>query len=162
METYGESLHKATNDPVVFAYITSNESLKAALQGRTDDPKIIIIGAPLNEIVLKVKSDKKKGRDETVRLVSEELNNIVSESAAQKPNCLHLIMPPFLRQDPNWIEKRMGLALFYIKDFVGKKGIWNVAVGSNVEIIELTTLGISNVKYKCASNSIDPKEEDQK
>jgi len=133
MEMYGESLHKAANDEVVFAYVNSNESLKTALQ-RDDEPTIIIIGAPLNEIAHKVKTDKKKGRDETVRLVIEELNNIVSESAGQKPNCLHLIMPPFLRQDPNWIEKRMGLALFYTKDQVGKKGIWNIAVGSNVDI----------------------------
>lgn len=144
MEVYGETLHKAVNDLVVFDHVNSNESLKLSLLGREDDPSIIIIGSPLNEIALKVKSDKKKGRDETVRIVLEEQTNIVSESATNRPNCIHLIMPPFLRQDPNWIEKRMGLALFYIKDYVCKKAICNLGVGSNVEIAT-TDLGSDKV-----------------
>ncbi len=120
---------------VKFEFVTSNESLKLALQDREDTPTIVIFGCPLNEVVVKVKTDKKKGRDETLRMVLEEQSNIVSASAKENNTCFHLVMPPFLRMDPPWIEKRMKLAIFYTTDHVSVKGLWNTAIGSCPEII---------------------------
>ncbi len=105
LHQYGQALNDSVSEEIKFEFINSNESLKASLAAREDNPKIIIIGSPLNEIALKVRSDKKKGRDETVRLVVEEQINIVEESSAKLSNTLHLVMPPFMRQDPAWIEK---------------------------------------------------------
>jgi len=135
IETYKESLEKSISDDIIFEFVTSNESLRLALQDREDNPSIVIFGSPLNEVSLKVKSDKKKGRDETLRVVLDEQSNIISESARQNTSCLHLVMPPFLRQEPDWIEKRMKLASFYTNDHVSVKAIPNTAVGSNVEIL---------------------------
>jgi len=135
LEIYKEALEKSISDDVKFEFVTSNESLKLALQDREDSPTIVIFGSPLNEVVLKVKSDKKKGRDETLRIVLEEQSVIVSASARQNTGLLHLVMPPFLRQEPDWIEKRMKLAAFYTTDHVSVKAISNTAVGSTIEIL---------------------------
>jgi len=89
LETYKEALEKSICDDVKFEFVTSNESLKLALQDREDSPSIVIFGSPLNEVVLKVKTDKKKGRDETLRLVLEEQSAIVSASAKQNTRSLH-------------------------------------------------------------------------
>jgi hypothetical protein len=40
-----------------------------------------------------------------------------------------------LRQEPNWVQTRMKLAIFYTTDHVAVKGIYNTAVGSLVEIV---------------------------
>jgi len=135
LEVYKAALEKSISDDVKFELVTSNESLRVALQDREDSPTIVIYGSPLNEVALKVKSDKKKGRDETLRVVLEEQSEIISASAAQNTNTLHLVMLPFLRQEPSWIQSRMKLAVFYTTDHVSTKGIFNTAVGSQVEIV---------------------------
>jgi len=43
-------------------------------------------------------------------------------------------MPPFLRQDPNWMEEKLSLVMFYIKLSVSKQSPQNTAVGSSIEI----------------------------
>ena len=113
---------------------TNNESLKLELEGCVVTPKIIIIGAPLNEVAFKISKNSKRGKDETVRSVVEEQNKIVSKSASEKDQCLHLIVPPFLRQEPKWIEEKVKLCLFYQKEFIEQSSLWNVAIGNPVQI----------------------------
>jgi hypothetical protein len=89
IEVYKVALEKSVNDTIKFEFVTSNESLKLALQDREDNPSIVIFGSPLNEVALKVKSDKKKGRDETLRVVLEEQSEIISASAKQNTTSIH-------------------------------------------------------------------------
>ena len=129
-----ERLAAATREEIKFVMATNNESLKLELEGREDTPKIIIIGAPLNEVAYKISKNSKRGKDETVRSVVEEQNKIVSKSATEKDQCLHLIVPPFLRQEPKWIEEKVKLCLFYQKEFIEQNSLWNVAIGNPVLI----------------------------
>ena len=135
----GDRLSAATGEEIVFAMVTNNESLKVELEGRKDSPKIVIIGAPLNEIAFKISKNSQKGKDETVKQVVEEQNKIVTASAGVLDQCLHLLTPPFLRLEPKWIEKKIKLCLFYQKEYIDQNSIWNVAMG-NPTIIETTDL----------------------
>ena len=131
----GDRLSTATGEEVVFCMVSNNESLKVELEGRKDSPKIIVIGAPLNEIAFKVAKNASKGRDATVRAVVEEQIKIITKSAGEKTQCLHLICPPFLRQEPKWIEEKVKLCLFYQKEFIDKDSPWNVAIANPVQIV---------------------------
>ena len=128
--TNGERMSAAVGEEIQFKMVTNNESLKVELDGREDNPKIIIIGAPLNEIAFKVAKNQKRGRDETVRIVVEEMIKLIAKSAGEKTQCLHLVLPPFLRQEPRWIEEKLELCLFYQKKHIDSNSIWNLALGN--------------------------------
>jgi hypothetical protein len=133
----GERMSASVGKQITFYMATSNESIKLQLeQEREDMPEIIIIGTPVNEIVQKVARNKNKGRDETIRSVLEEHNKIISDSAKTKENCIHLVVPPFLRTDPEWIQDRIRLGAFYVKDFIARGGPWNVVLASTVDIVK--------------------------
>ena len=130
----GERLSAAVGEEILFNMVSNNESLKVELEGRVDNPKIIIIGAPLNEIAYKVAKNQKRGRDETVRIVVEEMIKVAAKSAGDKSQCLHLILPPFLRQEPRWIEEKLELCLFYQKKHIDSNAIWNLALGNPLQL----------------------------
>ena len=130
----GERLSAAVGEEILFNMVTNNETLKVELEGRTDNPKIIIVGAPLNEIAFKVAKNQKRGRDETVRIVVEEMIKVLAKSAGEKTQCLHLILPPFLRQEPRWIEEKLELCLFYQKKHIDSNAIWNLALGNPLQL----------------------------
>jgi len=132
--TYKEGLIKEVKSEVTFEFISTNESLGLALNNRQDNPSIIIFGCPLNEIIATLVKYPNKGRDQTIRAVTEKHNKIVNTHAAANINCLHVIMPPFLRTDPVWIEDRLSLILYYTKEFVSKHSPHNTAVGSIITI----------------------------
>ena len=136
METYGESLSMAVGEEVLFEFVSSVESLRLALTGRKDEPSIVVAGSPLNEIASIVNKNQKKGRDETVKMVIEDMVKAMVASAVANPTCAHIVMPPFARQDPKWIEEKVKLAYFYTKDGISeaKKRAYNLAVGSIVDI----------------------------
>ena len=134
IEVYGETLSSSVGDEVVFEFVSSVESLRLALTTREDTPSVVIIGSPLNEIATRINKNQKKGKDETVKTVIQEQVRTVALSAEANPTCLHLIMPPFIRQDPKWIEDKVSLALFYNKQEVTKAKACNLAVGSLVDI----------------------------
>ena len=134
MEIYGETMSASVGDVVLFEFVSSVESLRLALTTREDIPSVVIIGSPLNEIATRITKNQKKGKDETVKTVIQEQVKIVASSAKANPDCLHLIMPPFIRQDPKWIEEKVSLALFYNKQEVTKSKACNLAVGSLVDI----------------------------
>jgi len=132
--TYKEGLIKEVKDDVIFEFISTNESLGLALAKRQDKPSIIIFGSPLNEIVATLVKYPTKGRDQTIRSITEKHNKIINIHAAANIHCLHVIMPPFLRTEPVWIEDRLSLILYYTKEFVSRHSPHNTAVGSNVAI----------------------------
>ena len=134
MEVYGESLSRAVDDLVNFEFFSSVESLRLLLTSREVNPSIIVAGSPLNEIASRITKNTKKGKDETVRTVIEELVKTMVVSANDNPECLHLIMPPFTRQEPRWMEDKVNLALFYTKEGVRKANVANLAVGSMINI----------------------------
>ena len=134
IEIYGNTLSLSVEDEVKFEFVSSVESLRLALTSRDDNPTIVIIGSPLNEIATRISKNTKRGRDETVKSVIEEQVRAVASSAAANPNCLHLIMPPFIRRDPKWMEEKVSLAHFYTKQEVTKAKACNLAVGSVVDI----------------------------
>jgi hypothetical protein len=136
IQEHGESLSAAVGEEVKFSMATSNESLKLQLENREDTPKIVIIGAPLNEINQKYNENKKKGRAETIREVLEEQNKLVRQAAIANDQVLFILVPPFYRAEPQWIGERTSLGVFHVKDFVGDDGPWNIAVANPVKILD--------------------------
>ncbi len=136
LETFGEALSAKIGEELKFFMASSNETIKIHLNNKDLHPKIVVIGTPLNEIVHKYNANKKTGRAETIKEVLEEQNKIVTEAAQLNPNTLYLMVPPFMRGDPQWIKDRLSLAVFHVKDFVGDNGPWNVAVANPIKILE--------------------------
>ncbi len=134
LETNKERLEASLGEEVVFKMATSNESIKAHLEALTDEPSIIIIGTPVNEVVKITTSNKNKGRDETLRAVIEEQSKIVHQSALARPNVLHIMFPPFQRLEPAWMSSRVRLGVFYVKDHVKATSPKNILVSNCVEI----------------------------
>ncbi len=77
--TYKEGLIKEVKEDVVFELVTSNESLNLALTNREDKPSLVIFAAPLNEIVATLTKHPTKGRDQTIKAISEKQNKITTE-----------------------------------------------------------------------------------
>jgi archaellum component FlaC len=136
IEVHGEELSTNVGEEIKFHMATSNETTRIHLENRTDSPKIVIIGSPINEIVQKYNENKKKGRAETIRDVLEEQQKIVKAAAEANGQVLFLLVPPFLRLDPVWFKERVSLAVFHVKDFVGEDGPWNLAVANPVKFKE--------------------------
>ncbi len=134
LEINKERLVTATNEEFVFKMASSNESIKTYLETITDNPKMIFIMTPVNEVVKLVQKNPGKGRDETLRSVIEEMSKIVHSSAALRKNTLHVLVPPFLRLEPNWFGTRVRLGVFYIRDNVSSTSPWNIIVSSFVGI----------------------------
>ena len=134
MEVYGNSLSLAVEDLVNFEFCSSVESLKLILTSREDSPTIIMVASPLNEIATRITKNQAKGRDATVKAVIEEQVKVLANSAKANPACLYVCMPPFLRQDPKWMEEKVTLAFFYTKDGAFKAKMSNLALGSIVDI----------------------------
>jgi hypothetical protein len=47
-----------------------------------------------------------------------------------------MIVPPFVRKEPAWMEEKMRICAFYIADFIKIKSPTNVAMASTVQILE--------------------------
>jgi hypothetical protein len=137
IEVHGEALSTSVGEEIKFHMSTSNETTRIHLENRTDSPKIVIVGSPINEIVQKYNENKKKGRAETIRDILEEHHKIVKAAAEANGEVLFLLVPPFLRLDPAWFKERLSLAVFHIKDFVGEDGPWNLAVANPVKLVDL-------------------------
>jgi hypothetical protein len=135
LEINKERLVTATSEEFIFKMATSNESIKTHLEATLDDPQIIFIMTPINEVVKIVQRNQAKGRDETLRAVIEEMSKIVHASAAAKRNTLHVLIPPFLRLEPNWFGTRVRLGVFYTKDSIKSSSPWNIVVSSITEIV---------------------------
>jgi len=69
-----------------------------------------------------------------VKRVVREFVAAVGQSASEHTGALHLIMQPFIRQEPKWAEEKVTLILHYTRDSVRTLGLNNVAVGSPIEI----------------------------
>ena len=136
LDAHGERLSKAVKEKITFFLNTSNESLKSQLEKLDYAPKIILVAAPLNEIAHRVKIGGKKGRDETIKIVMEEQNKIVTASANVdgRLGTIHLLVPPFLRQDPPWFEERLKLSQWHMGNFIVENSPWNVGIGNAVQI----------------------------
>ncbi len=135
LEANKERLVTATSEEFVFKMTTSNESIRTYLEATVDEPKIIFIMTPINEVVKIVQRNQAKGRDETLRAVIEEMSKIVHASAAAKPNTLHVLIPPFLRLEPGWFSTRVKLGVFYTKESITKMSPWNIVVSSTTDIV---------------------------
>jgi len=136
MEVNIKTLSDTAGTEVKFELVTSNESLKLSLEN-AGQPGVIVIGSPINQVAAKIEKYPKKGKDETIRTVVCEHVKIINESASARTNTMHLIMPPFLRKDPVWIEDKLALMLFYMKDYITKLSPWNTVLGSTSEILEV-------------------------
>jgi len=99
-------------------------------------PKMIIIGPPLNEIATKIKDGKKKGKDETIKQVIEAQNKLVNQYAEFHTDTVFVIVPPFLRKEPTWMEEKMRIVTFYVKDFITMKSPSNVALANAIPATE--------------------------
>jgi hypothetical protein len=136
LDEHSESLSASISEEIKFFMCTSNESTRIQLEGRTDNPKIILVGCPLNEIVHKYNDNKKKGRAETIKDILEEQNKMIRSAASACPQTLFVLVPPFLRLEPVWIKERLSLAIFHVRDFVGEDSPWNITVANPVKLVE--------------------------
>jgi len=134
METYSASLNKQVKDTVIFEFCSSVESVKLATSNREATPTLILYGTPFNEVVTKVAKNQAVGRDEMVKRVARDFVGAVSQSARDHPTTLHLIIPPFMRQEPKWAEEKSELMLYYMSGNVTKSGITNLAIGTKIDI----------------------------
>jgi hypothetical protein len=135
LEINKERLVTATSEEFIFKMATSNESIKAYLEAMEDDPKIVFIMTPLNEVVKLLQKNQAKGRDETLRAVIEEMSKIVHASANVNKNTLHVLIPPFLRLEPSWYSTRVRLGVFYVKDHLKSTSPWNIITASITDIM---------------------------
>jgi len=133
-EKYRQSLNTQLKQTVNFEFCSSVESLKLATASREVTPKVFLYGSPMNEIVSKIAKNKAVGRDEMVKRVVREFVAAVGQSATEHTGALHLIMQPFIRQEPKWAEEKVTLMLHYTRDSVRTLGLANLAVGSPIEI----------------------------
>jgi hypothetical protein len=136
IQDHGEAMKATIGEEIKFNMTTSNESLKLQLQNREDEPKVVIIGCPLNEVNQKYNENKKRGRAETIREVLEEQSKLVKQAALDNDQVLFVLVPPFYRAEPQWLGERIALGVFYVKDFVGDDGPWNVAVANPIKILD--------------------------
>ena len=119
MNSHKDQIEAEVSENIVFRQATTNESLKIALAEESEDgekPKVIFVGANLNEIASRVTKSKKQGRDETVKTVVMEQNSIVNKWAWDNPTSLVILVPPFLRLDPVWMEERLKWVRFCMED----------------------------------------------
>jgi len=146
LDKYGETLSAKVQEKINFFPYSSNETLKAVLEGKdSDNHKIILVTAPLNEIVHKLKTGKKKGRDETIKTVIEEQNKLVNASAVKEGRLgvLHLVTPPLLRLEPAWMDERIRLVTLYMRDYIAERSPWNVGIGNPIDV---TSVNLNNDK----------------
>jgi len=134
IETYSASLNAQVKDTVIFEFCSSVESVKLATSNREVTPTVILYGAPFNEVVTKVAKNPAIGRDEMVKRVAKDFVGTVVQSARDHPTTLHLIIPPFMRQEPKWAEEKSELMLYYMSGNVTKSGLTNLAIGSKIDI----------------------------
>jgi hypothetical protein len=137
LDVHGETLSALVKEKINFVMMMSNETLKVTLEKLgSPSPKIILVAAPLNEIAFKAKQAPKKGRAELIKAVVEDQNRIVNTSANTdgRLGLIHLMIPPFLRTDPNWMEEKWKMCLFYMRDSITTHSPWNVGIGNPLEI----------------------------
>jgi hypothetical protein len=144
LDTHGEALSATIKEKITFLMNTSNESLKTELGKLAAPlPKIIIVSAPLNEIVQKAKQAPKKGRADIIKAVVEEQNKIVNISAKAdgRLGIIHLLIPPFLRSEPTWMEDKWKMCLFYMRDAITGHSPCNVGIGNPPDITKEDLIG---------------------
>jgi hypothetical protein len=136
LEINGERLAASVGDQVIFKMATSNESIRTQLESLEPEaqPKVVMVGLPLNEVIKTCSNNKNKGRDETLRTVVEDLGKTVHQSAEKHQNTLHIMIPSFLRLDPPWWSSRVKLGIFYIKEAVTINSPWNIAIANPVDV----------------------------
>ena len=92
--TLKDKIEAEIGEKLVFRQATTNESLKIALEEEEEDggtPKVILVGANLNEIATRAKGNK--GRDEMVKTVVMEQNSAVNKWAHEHQESLVLLAP---------------------------------------------------------------------
>ena len=135
--TLKDNIEAEVGENIIFKQASTNESLKILLEEEEKDgekPKVIIVGANLNEIATRAKGNK--GRDEMVKTVVMEQNSAVNKWALDRQESMILLAPPFLRTDPHWIEERLKWVHFCMKDDIKIYSPFNVQLGSNTQITE--------------------------
>ena len=133
--TMKERIEAEVGEKVIFRQATTNESLKVALEEEEengDKPKVILVGANLNEIATRAKGNK--SRDEMVKTVVMEQNSAVNRWAEEHQEALVLLAPPLLRTDPHWIEERLKWVHFCMKDDINIYSPFNVQLGATTEL----------------------------
>jgi len=135
-DAHGERLGTEVGEKISFKVCSTNDSLKLTMEKIEASPKIVIVGAPLNEIAAKIKNGKNKGKDETIKQVVESQNKLINQYAEFHTETVFMVVPPFLRKEPAWMEEKMRICSFYIGDFIKLKSPTNVAMATLIPIEE--------------------------
>ena len=126
-------------EKIIFRQATTNESLKLVLEEEEESgekPKVIVVGANLNEIATRVTKNQKKGRDETVKTVVMEQNSAINKWALEHRDTMVLVVPPFLRKEPPWMEERLKWVHFCMKDDINIYSPGTVVLGTSPNILD--------------------------
>ena len=136
--SHNDQIEEEVSEKILFRQATTNESLKLALAEESEDgekPKLIIVGANLNEIVTRIAKNPKKGRDEVVKTVVMEQNCAINKWAWDNPSSMVLLVPPFLRLDPVWREERLKWVRFCMRDDINVYSPGTVQLSNGPDII---------------------------
>ena len=130
-----DDIEKETGKKIEFELVTSNESLKALLDGLKEETKILLVGPMMNEIAIKSRGNT-KSREDIVKGVVLEQNHAVNKFAQDNQDRFVVLIPPFLRMDPAWIKEKIKLFKFYMDDDVKTYSPSNVVMGNQINISE--------------------------
>jgi len=137
---FKSKLEEKTSETVIYKQYSTNESLKLLLstgqEGNSERPRVFIIGAGLNEVVTRAPK-KAKGREETIRSVTDEQNTIVVKQGEKDSKSIFFLVPPFLRKEPAWLDlTKIKLMAMCMAEGALKYNPGNVFVGSDIPIDE--------------------------
>jgi hypothetical protein len=134
--SHKEEIEKAAGGEVRFDLASSVASVRSLLENPRFRPDILFIASPTNEIALKSQNNTRNHSDIIKTVVTDFLDTILNNAAkSEKEKVVHVIMRPFLRLDPPWLEGKMSIYNNMITNLYNKAGTRNVFIGSDHEII---------------------------
>jgi hypothetical protein len=130
-----QTIKDKVGEDIVFEQAGNNESLKASLEkANIANYSKVVIGTVLNEITHKAKAVK--SRDDIINAVTHEQASIVGTFASGNPNVTFVILPPFLRLEPAWVQDKLRMISLFLKDHLEKLNLRNVDFRPPVDILE--------------------------
>ncbi len=159
-------LEKDIGVTVNFKQYTTNDSLKLILAGSGDGdevPRVFVIGAGLNELATRVKQSTKKKPDDVVKAIANDQNTVILRQAEKFTRSIFVLMPPFVRKEPDWMPEKIGVLLKYMNEFCITFTAGNMFVGSTPGITEegdlsddgvhLTLAGLDKLANRISADS---------
>jgi hypothetical protein len=116
-----------------FALASSVASVKTILDNQEVMPDIVFIASPTNEISQKSKNNT-KSREGIIESVITDLYNQVTPFATKNERSFFVMIQPFIRYEPGWIETKFKFYLDHLKATHNSTASANICLGSAIEL----------------------------